>query len=135
MKRKHQRESLEPAEAPRNDAFAALAGLQAPPRRGLEPGGAIASGAAAESPGAEPAIALDAKLIVRRETKGRKGKTVTRILGLPAPHRERLAQRLRRALGCGATLEGEDLVLLGSLVDRAAAWLEAEGARHVIRGN
>lgn len=74
-----------------------------------------------------------AKVVVRRETKGRGGKTVTRISGIAAEHREALADRMKRALGCGATIEGDDVLLLGSLVDRAADWLAAEGAPRVVR--
>jgi len=61
--------------------------------------------------------------------------TVTRISGLSAPQRRRLLGSLKKALGCGASLEGEDLLLHGSLVDRAARWLTAQGARSVVRGN
>lgn len=83
---------------------------------------------------ADPAaIRFPAKVVVRRETKGRAGKTVTRITGLPDAHRAWLAQAMRRALGCGGTVEGADVVLLGSLVDRAADWLEATGAKRVVR--
>lgn len=74
-----------------------------------------------------------AKVVVRREKKGRGGKTVTRISGIAAAHRAELAARMKKSLGCGATREGEDVVLLGSLVDRAADWLEGEGARRVVR--
>lgn len=73
------------------------------------------------------------KVVVRRETKGRGGKTVTRIRGVPAEHREALADRMKRALGCGATAEDGDVVLLGSLVDRAADWLASAGASRVVR--
>ena len=38
-------------------------------------------------------------------------------------------------LGCGASVEDEDVVLLGSLVDRAADWLEARGATRLVRAN
>jgi translation initiation factor 1 len=71
--------------------------------------------------------------VVRRETKGRGGKTITRIAGVSAMQREELLQSMKRALGCGGVVEGEDLVLLGSLVDRAADWLEEIGARRVVR--
>ena len=75
------------------------------------------------SPSATPPR-FTGKLVVRRENKGRAGKTVTRISGLPRTELAALAKELKKALGCGATVEGEDLLLLGSLVDRAAAWFE-----------
>jgi uncharacterized repeat protein (TIGR03833 family) len=70
--------------------------------------------------------------VVQREKKGRAGKTVTRVSGLPPEGVEEVARRMKSALGCGATLEGDDLVLLGSLVDQASRWLEREGARKVV---
>jgi translation initiation factor 1 len=60
---------------------------------------------------------------------------VTRISGVARGEREDLASRMKRALGCGATIEGDDVVLLGDLVERAALWLEGNGARRVVRGN
>ncbi|HEY8428193.1 MAG TPA: translation initiation factor [Sandaracinaceae bacterium] len=84
------------------------------------------------APIAEP-LRLTHKIVVRRETKGRAGKTVTRIRGLPATHREALADRMKRALGCGASIDGDDVLLLGSLVERAADWLAAQGATRVVR--
>ena len=94
-----------------------------------------ASEPAAEAPTepAQPTRPFAPKVVVRRETKGRGGKTVTRISGIAADHREALAERMKRALGCGATIEGDDVLLLGSLVDRAADWLAAEGAPRVVR--
>jgi uncharacterized repeat protein (TIGR03833 family) len=64
---------------------------------------------------------------IRLETAGRSGKAVTRITGLPGDNLEVIASRLRKALGCGAVVEGQDLVLLGSLVERASTWLERAG--------
>lgn len=94
---------------------------------------------AAEAPEAAPPapapgpLRFPDKVVVRRETKGRGGKTVTRIRGVPAEHRDALADRMKRALGCGATVEDDDVVLLGSLVDRAADWLASAGASRVVR--
>lgn len=73
-----------------------------------------------------------AKVVVRRQKKGRGGKTATRITGV-LEGREDLAAELKKALGCGAVVEGEDIVLLGSLVDRAADHLERAGAKRVVR--
>jgi uncharacterized repeat protein (TIGR03833 family) len=52
---------------------------------------------------------------------------VTRIEGLPAENIEAIASRLRKALGCGATIEGADLLLIGSLVERADQWFDKVG--------
>jgi uncharacterized repeat protein (TIGR03833 family) len=68
-----------------------------------------------------------AKLRLRLETTGRSGKAVTRITGLPTDNLAAIASRLRKALGCGATVDGDDLLLLGSLIDRASQWLERAG--------
>lgn len=106
---------------------------------------AALAGAGAEPPPAPPAAATPAvedapgdlsfpnKVTVRREKKGRGGKTVTRVQGLPAAHREALMHRLKKTLGCGASLDGEDVLLHGALVDRAADWLEGLGAKRVSR--
>lgn len=75
------------------------------------------------------------KVVARREKKGRGGKTVTRISGVLADHAPALAKRMKKSLGCGASLDGADIILHGSLVERAAKWLEGEGARQVVRAN
>lgn len=111
----------------KHNPFASLAALPVAP---------APSPAVAPSPREETKVAplFASKVVVRRETKGRGGKTITRVSGVRAEHREALAARMKKALGCGATIDGDDLVLLGSLVDRAADWLEAEGARVVRSG-
>ncbi len=77
------------------------------------------------------------KLVLRRERKGRGGKTATVVAGLglkPKPL-EQLAKELRRALGCGATVDGDTIVVQGDLTQRVAAWLGAHGAKRVVIGN
>jgi translation initiation factor 1 len=121
-------------EALRHNPFAALArGVEQPPAEAVEAKATEAPPEPVEAARAVPR--LTAKLVVRRETKGRGGKTVTRISGLPPEHLEDLAARMKKALGCGAVVEGAELLLLGSLVPRAAAWLRAEGATRVVEGN
>ncbi|MHB9022777.1 MAG: translation initiation factor [Armatimonadota bacterium] len=85
----------------------------------------------------DAALAKQGKLVLRREKKGRKGKTVTIVSGLTLPSRdlEELARTLRKALGCGSTIESGTLVLLGDITDRAARWLREHGAKTVIIGN
>jgi translation initiation factor 1 len=77
------------------------------------------------------------KLIVRRERKGRGGKTATVVEGIrvSASALERIARELRRALGCGASVEEGRLVVQGDLVARVERWLVGHGAPKVIVGN
>lgn len=89
------------------------------------------------NPEAEPdTSASSVKLLLQREKKGRAGKTVTRLRGLPsAEARHRWADKLKKELGCGASIEGDDLILLGDLGERAKERLEASGFQHVTLGN
>jgi len=114
-----------------NSAFAGLSGLTgvAAPSAGEAP---TAERAKAAVPVAKPRF--PAKLVVRMEKKGRRGKTVTRISGVPRREREGLCKEMKKALGCGATIEGDDLILLGELVERAYAWFEKAGASKIVRG-
>ena len=108
-------------------------------------GGALAAGlgalgfrasAAGSSPTpatSESKAARRGKVVVRKERAGRRGKTVTVVSGLggdlPAE-----AKALKRALGCGAVVEGEDVVLQGDLRERVHDRLVAAG-RKVVVGN
>lgn len=80
---------------------------------------------------------LHGKLVLRRETKGRGGKTATVIEGLRGPEAVLLemAQQLRRHLGCGAHVEGTTLVLSGAQTERVRDWLSAQGATRIVIGN
>lgn len=66
------------------------------------------------------------------ETKGRSGKVVTRISGLPEGNLLAIAAKLSKALGCGAQIERGDVLLQGSLIDRATQWLQGAGDLRVI---
>jgi uncharacterized repeat protein (TIGR03833 family) len=68
-----------------------------------------------------------AKVGMRLESVGRAGKVVTRITGLPEANVAAIAQRLRKALGCSATIDAADVILHGSLQERAQAWLDIAG--------
>ncbi|MBW2161397.1 MAG: translation initiation factor, partial [Deltaproteobacteria bacterium] len=73
---------------------------------------------------------------LQREKKGRAGKTATRLCGLSSPgDRLHWAKRLKKELGCGATIEGDDVILLGDVGERAKTHLEAGGFRRVVLGN
>ena len=82
----------------------------------------------------EPVLRFPKKLVVRMEKKGRRGKTVTRISGLARNELKELAVEMKKALGCGAMVEDLDVILQGSLVDRAVAWLDKQGAKQIVKG-
>ena len=42
---------------------------------------------------------------------------------------------MKKALGCGATVEDGSVVLLGDLAERARDWLAARGAKRIVPGN
>ena len=63
---------------------------------------------------------------LQRQTAGRGGKTVTLVV-FPkdcAADLELLAKKMRKALGCGAHVEENSVVLQGDIADRAKKWLE-----------
>ncbi len=99
----------------------------------------VSEGTASKSdeppPPQAPDVGFPNKIVLQREKKGRGGKTITRIKGLPIKRLDALRKQLKKALGCGAVVEGTDLLLLGSVVDRAGDWLEGKGASKVVRGN
>jgi translation initiation factor 1 (eIF-1/SUI1) len=82
-----------------------------------------------------PPDARARRVVVQREKKGRSGKTVTRITGLDAASRVEIVGRLKRALGCGASIESDDVLLQGALTERAARWLRENAGVDVTIGN
>jgi len=101
---------------------------------------AATSSPAAERAAAPPGAALyarAARVVVRRERKGHGGKTMTRLEGLSGGARELDAalRDVKRALGCGATLEGSDVLVQGDQCERLRAFLEARGVRKIVVGN
>jgi translation initiation factor 1 len=96
---------------------------------------------AAPPPAAEAPDAIDfggaSRIVLRRERKGRGGQTATVVEGIKRPPSalDRNARVLRRALGCGATVEGDTIVVQGDMTARIAAWLVARGATKVVVGN
>lgn len=71
------------------------------------------------------------KAVVRvgRETKGRKGKGVTVVTGVPLAGTalEELASRLKRSCGSGGTVKGGVIEIQGDHRDALVAALEAHG--------
>lgn len=129
-KGKKERISVEADASPLGISLGALLGKETPPEEapaGKTPPETVPSSGEGKLPG---------RAVLSRETKGRGGKTVTRISfrdGTP-PDTAALAKSLRTAMGCGGTVEGDDILLQGDQADRASAWLSAKGVR-TRRGN
>ncbi|MFA5677587.1 MAG: translation initiation factor Sui1 [Pseudomonas sp.] len=68
---------------------------------------------------------------VRRETKGRGGKTVTTITGLalPADELKALAKRIKARCGCGGSVIDGVIEIQGDRADMLCEWLTSEGFR------
>lgn len=66
---------------------------------------------------------------VRRETKGRGGKTVTSISGIMLPEAELkdLAKRMKARCGCGGALKEGVIEIQGDQVTLLCAWLSEQG--------
>ena len=66
---------------------------------------------------------------VRRETKGRGGKTVTTISGLALPNDElkALAKRIKARCGCGGSVVDGVIEIQGDRADMLCEWLAGEG--------
>ena len=66
---------------------------------------------------------------VRRETKGRGGKTVTTISGLAltADELKALAKRIKARCGCGGSIVDGVIEIQGDRADMLCDWLTAEG--------
>lgn len=66
---------------------------------------------------------------VRRETKGRAGKTVTSIsgLGLSTEELKTLAKRMKARCGCGGSVVDGVIEIQGDRADMLCEWLIAEG--------
>jgi translation initiation factor 1 len=79
---------------------------------------------------------IPARLVakLRLEKKGRGGKTVTVVYGLPqnAEFLKELAQELKRACGTGGTVVEGDIELQGDVRDRVRPLLAARGC--VVKG-
>jgi translation initiation factor 1 len=82
-------------------------------------------------PGAPP---NDGVVRVARETKGRGGKTVSIVHGLPASEAERVLKQLKTKLGTGGAIEGTTLVIQGDHRERIAAELKALGFTAKVAG-
>lgn len=75
----------------------------------------------------KPAAASDGIIRIQRETKGRKGKGVTTVSGVPAHEVQDLGKRLRKRLGTGGSVKGGVIEVQGEHVDALVEALTALG--------
>jgi len=78
------------------------------------------------------------RVILRRESAGRGGRTVTVAEPRPpfdAKSAEDAAKSMRKALGCGAHVEGTKVILHGDMRERAESWLAKQGVKKIVMGN
>ena len=68
---------------------------------------------------------------VQRETKGRGGKAVTVVRGVPldAAALAKLGQELKAACGSGGTVKDGTIEVQGDHVEKVMAWLSQRGLR------
>lgn len=101
---------------------------------GHNPFAAAFGGPKGPPPSVEEEIERDletAKIRVERSSKGRAGKTVCIVRGIPDGHRKSVARKIKKGLGTGATWEDDDLVVMGDQRERVIAVLEDLGAADV----
>lgn len=63
---------------------------------------------------------------IRKERKGRAGKTVTIVsdLALNSDELKRLAKKMKQSLGCGASVENDKIILQGDIEDRVCRFFD-----------
>lgn len=120
-KGKKERISVEADTSPLGISLGALLGKETPPVK------APPEKAQPDAPPSSGEGKLPGRAVLSRETKGRGGKTVTRISfrdGTPQDTAA-LLKNLRTAMGCGGTVEGDDILLQGDQIERTAEWFAA----------
>lgn len=132
-KKKKPKSSKASTETPKlaNNPFAALAGLRDALPVGEEPPDESPPGSVRSAP---PTPASSARrAVVRYQRKGRGGKEVTLVekLGLDASDLETWCRDLKRALGCGGSVEDDTIVLSGDQRERLPALLESKGVARI----
>ena len=78
---------------------------------------------------ADPPPLVDGRVRVRRETRGRKGKIVTTVSGVPLNALElaMLAKELKRSCGSGGTVKDGVIEIQGDHADAVASLLAGRG--------
>jgi translation initiation factor 1 len=79
----------------------------------------------------------DGIIRIRREIKGRKGKTVTVIWGIPADENQinKLAKELKQKCACGGTVQDRHIIIQGDHLQKISQLLTDRGYRVKKAGN
>lgn len=94
-------------------------------------------GGRVEEPTSAPEIGpSDGTVRIQRETKGRKGKGVTIIRGLPMTSEQlkNLAKQLKRHCGVGGSVKGFDIEIQGDQRENCKSFLQNEGYQVKLAG-
>lgn len=77
----------------------------------------------------QAAAGITGPVKIRRQTRGRAGKPVSIITGLPLPPGElkKLARELKTSCGVGGSIEGGDILIQGDQRDQLRRLLEDRG--------
>lgn len=86
-------------------------------------------------PDAPAPLDLGRRAIVRRQSKGQGGKTVTCVEGLPEDTASEFVARIKRELGCSGRIRDGVLILGTRDHARVGAWLRDAGVPRVTLGN
>jgi translation initiation factor 1 (eIF-1/SUI1) len=129
MSRKRTKITGDNAALSTNPFAAALGDLAGPPETETEP-------SAAEPEPDDPApLDLGRRAIVRRQSKGQGGKTVTCVEGLPDDTASEFVALIKQELGCSGRIRDGVLILGTRDHARVAAWLRDAGVPRVTLGN
>jgi translation initiation factor 1 len=84
----------------------------------------------------EPRLKSDGIIRLRRETKGRKGKGVTTISGIPLPEAEikLLCTKLKKMCGTGGAVKNATIEIQGDNRDKIKSMLEQLGYQVKLAG-
>ncbi len=82
------------------------------------------------------AIEVIERVILRKEKKGRGGKTVTVLEVRPSDKVDLsvLSKSIKNAIGCGGKIEGTLIVLQGDIAGRVEEWFKSQGVPRITRG-
>ena len=76
----------------------------------------------------------DGIIRIRREVKGRKGKTVTTVTGIPASEIQAITSDLKRHCGCGGSYKEGVVVIQGDHRHKVQQWFEKKAYQVKLAG-